>query len=334
MGFRKSLRYKVLSILSFQEHKLQNIRPILLVIAIAGSCGLLNPVNAAELLREVPAGAQALSLQGEALYAAELNDSARVNLEIAQTNYESDPNDADNIIWLGRRIAYAGDYRLSIETFSEGVKKFPKDPRFYRHRGHRYISIREFDRAISDFETAAELMQNLPLQVEPDGLPNAQNIPLTSTQGNVWYHLGLAYYLKQDWPRALTAFRNGYNLGGYDDNLVSTGHWIYMILRRMGNEEEAAIALNEISADMNIIENMSYHELCLLYKQEIEIESMMAANGDDPSNAAVAYGIANYFYYNGHRERSDELLQLIVSGSSWSAFGFIAAEADIANPRR
>ena len=80
MGFRKSLRYKVLSILSFQEHKLQNIRPILLVIAIAGSCGLLNPVNAAELLREVPAGAQALSLQGEALYAAELNDSARVNL--------------------------------------------------------------------------------------------------------------------------------------------------------------------------------------------------------------------------------------------------------------
>ena len=239
MGFRKSLRYKVLSILSFQEHKLQNIRPILLVIAIVGSCGLLNPVNAAELLREVPAGAQALSLQGEALYAAELNDSARVNLEIAQTNYESDPNDADNIIWLGRRIAYAGDYRLSIETFSEGVKKFPKDPRFYRHRGHRYISIREFNRAISDFETAAELMQNLPLQVEPDGLPNAQNIPLTSTQGNVWYHLGLAYYLKQDWPRALTAFRNGYNLGGYDDNLVSTGHWIYMILRRMGNEEEA-----------------------------------------------------------------------------------------------
>jgi tetratricopeptide (TPR) repeat protein len=334
VGFLKNLRYKVLSILSFQEHKLKKIRPILLVITIVGSCGLLNLVNAAELLPEVPAGAQALSLQGGALYAADLNDSARVNLEIAQSNYALDPNDADNIIWLGRRIAYAGDYRLSIETFSEGVNKFPKDPRFYRHRGHRYISIREFELAISDFETAAELMQNLPAQVEPDGLPNAQNIPLTSTQGNVWYHLGLAYYLKQDWPRALAAFRNGYNLGGYDDNLVSTGHWIYMILRRMGNEEEAAIALNGISADMNIIENMSYHELCLLYKEEMEIESMMAANGDDPSNAAVAYGIANYFYYNGDKRRSDELLQRIVSGSSWSSFGFIAAEADIANPQR
>lgn len=290
--------------------------------------------NTAELLPEVPAGAQALSLQGEALYAAEPAAQTQANLEAAQADYDVDPNDADNIIWLGRRTAYAGDYRRAIEIFSEGIEKFPEDPRFFRHRGHRYISIREFDRAIVDFERAADLMQDMPVRTEPDGLPNAQNIPLTTTQGNVWYHLGLAYYLKQDWPNALAAFRNGYNLGGYDDNLVSTGHWIYMILRRMGNDAEAAIALNEISADMNIIENMSYHELCLLYKGEMEIEEMMAANGDDPSNAAVAYGIANYFYYNGDRQRSDEMLQRLVSGSSWSSFGFIAAEADLANPQR
>jgi len=177
-------------------------------------------------------------------------------------------------------------------------------------------------------------MQGIPIRVEPDGLPNAQNIPLTTTQGNVWYHLGLAYYLKQDWPNALASFRSGYDLGGNDDNLVSTGHWIYMILRRMGNDEEAAIALNELSIDMNIIENMSYHDLCLLYKGEMALENMMTANGDDPSNAAVAYGIANYFYYNGDRQRSDEMLQRLVSGSSWSSFGFIAAEADLANPLR
>lgn len=251
---------------------MKNIRTILLFITIVGSYSLLSPLRAAELLPEVPAGAQAVSMQGEALYAADPSDGARADLAAAQADYDSDPNTADNIIWLGRRIAYAGDYRRAIEVFSEGTRKFPQDPRFYRHRGHRYISIREFDRAIADFETAAELMQGLPLQVEPDGLPNAQNIPLTTTQGNVWYHLGLAYYLKQDWPNALAAFRNGYNLGGNDDNLVSTGHWIYSILRRMGNDAEAAIALNEISADMNIIENMSYHDLCMLYKGEMDIE--------------------------------------------------------------
>jgi len=310
------------------------IRSTLRILTTRVIATLANFVLAAEMLPAVPAGAQAVSLQGEPLFPAEPDAGTLANLAAARADYEQDPDQADNIIWYGRRIAYAGDYRRAIELFSEGIDKFPADPRFYRHRGHRYLSIREFDRAIADFERAAELMAGLPLEIEPDGLPNAQNIPLTTTQGNVWYHLGLAYYLKQDWPRALAAFRNGYNLGGNDDNLVSTGHWIYMILRRMGNTEEAAEALREISADMNIIENQSYHELCLLYRGELAIDQLMAANGDDPSNAAVAYGLANYYYYNGDRERSDDLLRRIVAGSSWSAFGYIAAEVDLADPQR
>ena len=289
---------------------------------------------ASTAVAQLPVSAQAKTLEGKALYAAQPSEATLAKLATARSNYNDDPDDPDNIIWYGRRTAYSGDYRGAIEIFSEGIAKHPADPRFYRHRGHRYISTRRFDRAISDFQRAVVLMQGMAPQTEPDGLPNAQNIPLTTTQGNIWYHLGLAYYLKQDWPLALAAFQSGYRLGGYDDNLVSTGHWIYMILRRMGDEDAAARALAEISADMNIIENMSYHQLCLLYKGELAIEDLMDANGDDPSNAAVAYGLANYYYYNGDREKSDALLERIVSGSSWSAFGFIAAEADLADPRR
>ena len=90
--------------------------------------------------------------------------------------------------------------------------------------------LKDFNNAISDLELASELMINTPNQIEPDGLPNLKNIPLTTTYGNIWYHLGLAYYLKQNWSKALKAFQNGYDLGGNDDNLVSTGHWIFMIL--------------------------------------------------------------------------------------------------------
>jgi tetratricopeptide (TPR) repeat protein len=277
---------------------------------------------------------QAYALDGEPLYAATPGEDTLRKLEAARADYRADPDNADNIIWFGRRTAYAGDYRRAIEIFSEGIDRFPMDPRFYRHRGHRYISTRQFDAAIQDFLRAAVLMEGMPPRTEPDGLPNAQNIPLTTTQGNVWYHLGLAYYLKQDWPLALAAFRNGYRLGGNDDNLVSTGHWIYMILRRMGDDEAAARALDGISEDMTIIENTSYHQLCLLYKGELAVESLMGADGDDPSNAAVAYGVANWFYYNGDKARSDALLERIVSGSSWSAFGYIAAEADLADPAR
>lgn len=285
-------------------------------------------VLSASILPDVAEGVAAVSLSGQPLFAAEANAATMENLEAARRDYDKDPMAADNIIWYGRRTAYAGDYRRAIEIFSEGIEKHPQDPRMVRHRGHRYISIREFDRAIVDFERAAILMEGRENQIEPDGLPNAQNIPLSTTLGNIWYHLGLAYYLKQDWENALRGFQNGYNTGGNDDNLVSTGHWIYMIHRRMGNPEAAAAALEDISKDMTIVENQSYHELCLLYKGEILIEDMMPANGDDPANAAVAYGIANWFYYNDNRVESDEMLENILAGSSWSAFGFIAAEAD------
>jgi hypothetical protein len=107
-----------------------------------------------------------------------------------------------------------------------------------------------------------------------------------------------------------------------------------MILRRMGDDAAAARALDDITADMNIIENTSYHQLCLLYKGDIEVVDLMDINADDPSNAAVAYGLANYYYYNGDRAKSDALLARLVAGSSWSAFGFIAAEADLADPSR
>lgn len=281
-----------------------------------------------------PERAQAFSLTGQPLFSGQPSAAAVENLAKAKADYDNDPSNAENLIWFGRRLAYTGDYQAAISVFSEGIEQHPNDPRFYRHRGHRYISTRQLDLAVNDFEKAAMLIASTENAIEPDGLPNAQNIPLTTTHGNIWYHLGLAYYLKQDWENALKSFQNGYGIGGNDDNLVSTGHWIFMILQRMGRPADAQAALAEISQDMTIIENMSYHELCLFYKGVISTDQMMAANADNPSNAAVAYGIANYYYYTGDRARSDALLAAITEGSSWASFGYIAAEADLANPMR
>jgi len=49
-------------------------------------------------------------------------------------------------------------------------------------------------------------MKDKPNQIEPDGLPNAKNIPISTLKGNIWYHLGLAYYLKGDFENALWAY--------------------------------------------------------------------------------------------------------------------------------
>ncbi len=72
----------------------------------------------------------------------------------ARENVAKNPNDADSLIWLGRRTAYLGHYKESIRIYTDGIKKFPSDARFFRHRGHRLITLRCFDDAIKDLRTA------------------------------------------------------------------------------------------------------------------------------------------------------------------------------------
>ena len=82
------------------------------------------------------------------------------------------------------------------------VEDFYHDARFYRHRGHRYISVRRFDEAAADLARAAELSEGVPDVVGEDGAPNAAGIPRSTSHSNIWYHLGLAYYLQGEFERA------------------------------------------------------------------------------------------------------------------------------------
>jgi len=285
------------------------------------------------VLPDVPDDAQAIALSGKALFSAEPGQGSLDRLAMAKNEYLASPDDANKLIWYGRRTAYVGDYRGAIEIFSEGIEKFPEDARMVRHRGHRYISIREFDRAITDLEHASKLIAGTDNEIEPDGLPNALNIPISSLHGNIWYHLGLAYYLKQDWDNAYRAFETGFNAARNDDNRVSTTHWMYMIQQRKGDVAAAQKVLTTISADMNIIENSSYHNLCLFYKGELTLAELIGDSDGRPANSAVMYGAANWHYYTGDGEKADEFLRAIIATNNWAPFGYIAAEADLAIKR-
>jgi len=281
-------------------------------------------------LPDLPEGAQAISLLGDTLFPAEPNPRAVEQLAEARAEYEANPDDADAIIWYGRRTAYTGQYREAIRIYTEGIEKYPEDARMYRHRGHRYISIRMLDEAIADFERAAELVDGHEDEVEPDGQPNALNIPTSTLQSNIWYHLGLARYLKQDFEGAIDAYLNGLALRENPDGIVSTSHWLYMSLKRLDRDQEAAAVLEPIHADMEVIENMVYHQLLLMYKGEITPESLLGTDEESSENAATLYGVGNYFYYNDRAEEAHEVFNRLLQGSGWAAFGYIAAEAEFA----
>lgn len=295
------------------------------------ACAPSNPDDAAAGSDD----SQALSLLGEPLFAPRLAADARAereeNLAVALSDLERAPDDADALIWVGRRLAYLGEYRGAIERFSAGIEAHPEDPRFYRHRGHRYVTVREFDRAIGDFERAVSLIRGMPDEVEPDGLPNALGIPTSTLHFNTWYHLGLAHYLKGDFEAALEAYRACLEASDHPDSVVATTHWLYMTLRRMGRDDEAAAVLEGIHADMDIIESGAYLDLLLLYRGEKDADAVIPEGGESLQNVTAAYGVGNWHLYNGRTDEAAEVFRRIMTEEDqWAAFGFIAAEAELA----
>jgi tetratricopeptide (TPR) repeat protein len=235
---------------------------------------------------------------------------------------------------VGRRLGYLGRYRKAIEIFTEGIELHPDDPRFYRHRGHRFISIRRFDAAVADLEKAASLILGKEDGIEPDGLPNEFGIPTSTHHSNIWYHLGLAHYLRGDFERARAAYQRCLAVSDNADMLAATVNWLYLTLRRLGLTAEAQELLLPITAEMKILENRDYHRLLLMYKGEIVPEALLEeVNGDHGlGSATTGYGVGTWLLVNGNKEAAREIYRDIVDGDSVTAFGFIAAEAELRRP--
>ena len=249
--------------------------------------------------------------------------------EKAKKDFKDNPNDLNNIIWYGRRTAYLGQYEKAISIYSEGIEKFPSESQLYRHRGHRYISIRMYNEAINDLKRASKLIQGQENEMEADGIPNTMNIPVSSKHGNIWYHLGLAYYLIHDYENAFDAYLKCRESGNNDDNIVSSTHWLYMIQRRMGNEKLAMEMLEPITSEANIIENQGYYDLCKFYKGLIPLDSFINTKKGSPASDALLYGLANWHFYNSDKTKAKEIMLEMMDSKSWSSFGYLAAESDI-----
>jgi tetratricopeptide (TPR) repeat protein len=275
---------------------------------------------------------EATSLSGKPLYPpSPIPNQGKLEQDLKDAQSVADTTTADAMIWIGRRLGYLWRYQDAIAQFSKGIERYPNDPRFYRHRGHRYITVRQFDKAVTDFEKAASLIKGKPDEIEPDGAPNPAGLPRSSLQFNIWYHLGLAYYLQGNYQKAYDAYVECMNVSRNDDSVAATADWTWMTLMRVGRKAEAAKVLERITPKMDILENASSHRRLLMYKGLEKPEALLdTAKADDTTIATQGYGVGNYYFVTGNAARAREVFQKVTSGGGWNAFGFIAAEADLA----
>lgn len=272
---------------------------VVLIVLVVGGPAAAQGENAPEVVS--PLGAKFHAQPDEKGVVAE-----------ADKKLAADPKNIELIIGLGLAQASVWRYRDAIDTYTRGIQVAPGIAVLYRHRGHRYISTRQFDKAIADLERAAKL---------------------NDKDFDIWYHLGLAYYLKGNFGKAVEAYEKCRQVAEKDDSLIAVSDWLYMSYRRQGKAEEAARVLERITADLKVEENRAYFDRLMFYKGVKKEADVINDKMTDLEIATVGYGIANWHLYNGDKAKAREQFQRIVSGKYWPAFGFIAAETELARMR-
>lgn len=274
-----------------------------------------------------PGPASVRSLLGEELHALELDADERAQLERSVE---------DAAIWHGRRLSYAYAYREAIAVYSAALLRSPDSPRLLRHRGHRYITVRELDNALADLSRAALLAADLPDELEPDGAPNAAGIPRSTLRSNICYHLALTQYLQGKFDDAARSWTEGLAFARVnDDGLVSSSWWLLLSVLRAGGSVPGAPSADEILApiqgQLEILENHAYHRLLAMARGELSPEQVLSEAGPAGSVAwaTSAYGVASWLMARGQEREGLSLCEQALSCPQWMAFGVIAAEAEL-----
>jgi tetratricopeptide (TPR) repeat protein len=230
----------------------------------------------------------------------------------AEKKLAEDPQNIELLIALGRAQASVWRYRDAIATYTRGLAIDPKQAMLYRHRGHRYITLRMFDKAVKDLEMAAKL---------------------NDRDFDIWYHLGLAHYLRGDFKNAAKAYERCRAVAEKDDSLIAVSDWLYMTYRRQEKDYEAAQVLERITMNLKVEENKSYYDRLLMYKGIKRESEIVNDKMTDLEIATIGYGIGNWHFCNGDKVKARAMFQKITDGKYWPAFGFIAAETELKRMR-
>ncbi|MBX3462301.1 MAG: hypothetical protein KF830_03965 [Planctomycetes bacterium] len=279
----------------------------------------------------LPPGAQCRSLLGRPLGELPLERARREALEQdlarARLAAAAAPDDRDAAIWLARRLGYLGRFRAAVEVLSAALEVRPDDPFLLRHRGHRWLTLREFARAVQDLERAAHACRTTPDELEPDGQPVPGRPPHSTLHYNVRYHLGLAHFLRGDFAGAERAWLACLAVVGNDESRVAVVHWLWCARMRLGDPAGAAAVVASIDDTMDVVENVAYLQLCLCYQGRRQAAELAPRTGS--AGSALAFGLAHLQLVRGDHHGARVAFARLAQEPNWAAFGVIAAEAEL-----
>lgn len=225
----------------------------------------------------------------------------------AMESLTKDPGSVEKIIALGVAQSGARQFREAIATFTKGLTIAPSDPMLYRWRGHRYLSVREFDRALADLQNG---------------------YALDSANYGILYHLGIVRFARGEFNEAARIFAMA--LPGFPNagELAGSTDWQWMALMRAGRAADARALLDRRPDSLPV--NNAYAARLRLYRGQIGPDQLITpADTTDIQVSTLAYGLGNWYLVRGDTANARAAFERSIKAGGWPGFGFILSEIEV-----
>ena len=230
----------------------------------------------------------------------------------AQSALDRDPTNVDLIIALGLAQSGAQQFRAAVQTFTRGLATAPDNATLYRWRGHRYLSLREFDKARADL---------------------ARGLEIAPTNYGILFHLGIIHFIRGEFATAAELFRRAQPVAPNPGELAGSTDWRWMSLARAGRMAEAKAMLDQRPDSLPVDPNYGYARRLALYRGTIQPGDLIRERDDDTTVATLAFGLGNWHLVRGDTAAARAMFQRAVASGGWAAFGFILSEVELARAR-
>ena len=288
-----------------------------LCVLVSGTNSVLS-LHAQDVAKAGVPSVEVTSVLGRKLYSLPDDESVTT----ARKRLAADPQNVALVLALSKAEAGRRQYREAVATCTRGLLAAAKDADLYVERGHRELGLREFRPAMRDLKRATELA--------PSNL-------------DAHYHLGLAHYFLGEFDAAAASFEAARALAKNNDSLIDCSNWLYVSLRRAGQEARASEALARITPEVKNTEPHLYFYLRLLrfYQGKLTEREVSPPSPAKPGDLeaelsfnTVSYGVGNWHLYHNETPQAMSLFKEVVKGEAWNSWGFIGSEAELARAQK